>query len=72
MTDQQLRSFMQTKEAMQCPYGVISKPQNAPAAAERTKKEREKQTETESLNVNLTSIFEDFDSGSNNNAVDFD
>ena len=31
-----------------------------------------KQTEAESLNFNLTSIFEDSDSGSDNSDVDFD
>lgn len=71
-TSQQLRSFLQTTEAKQCPCGIIIKTIECTSSNQKHIKREMKQMETESVNFNLTLIFEGSDSGSHNSNVGFD
>ena len=72
MADQQSRSFIDTTEAMRCPYSIMIKTVACTSHNKKDIKREKKKTESESLNFTLTLIFEDSDLGGYNSKADFD
>ena len=66
------RSFIETTEALQCPYSIMIETVACTSHSKKDIKRERKKTESESLNFNLILIFEDSDLGGYNSKADFD